>query len=118
VLQQVAHPFIVSLRYAFHNESSLFLVLDFIRGGDLYHHMELVGRFEEPAARVIAAEIVLAVGHLHARDIAFRDLKVPLLIHHTPHHIKRVMSRRGDRARRRAPPRAGHRLPRPQGAAL
>jgi serine/threonine protein kinase len=42
VLQQINHPFIVNLRYAFQSERNLYLVLDFANGGDLFFHLKKV----------------------------------------------------------------------------
>ena len=39
LLQKVEHPCVVALEYAFHTQDSLFLVMEFCRGGDLYETM-------------------------------------------------------------------------------
>eukprot|EP01052_Picozoa_sp_SAG31_P005908 SAG31_NODE_267_length_18790_cov_3.661655_7_plen_486_part_00 len=88
ILQKLDHPFIVSLRYAFANKSSLFLVLGFERGGDLYHHMQTQHRFNDDQTCFIASEIVLAIGHLHQQDIAFRDLKAENVLLDEHGHIR------------------------------
>ena len=36
ILAEVRHPFVVSLHYAFQTEGKLYLILDFLRGGDLF----------------------------------------------------------------------------------
>lgn len=36
ILADVEHPFIVRLHYAFQTEGKLYLILDFLRGGDLF----------------------------------------------------------------------------------
>ncbi len=36
ILAEVQHPFIVKLHYAFQTEGKLYLILDFLRGGDLF----------------------------------------------------------------------------------
>ena len=41
VLQQINHPFIINLRYAFQSEHNLYLVLDFACGGDLFFHLRV-----------------------------------------------------------------------------
>ena len=75
ILQRIDHPFVVALHYAFQTKEKLYLVLDFLSGGELFFHLSQVGRFEEPRARFYAAEIGLAIGHLHSLDIIYRDLK-------------------------------------------
>ncbi|CAM9169297.1 unnamed protein product [Laminaria digitata] len=77
VLKQCSHPFIVSLSPGGHFQTSrhLHLVLNYCPGGDLFSLLGRVGRLAEPQARVCAAQLALALRHLHDRHIAYRDLK-------------------------------------------
>ena len=76
VLGRVQHPFVVKLHFAFQTSTRLHFVLDYCPGGDLYYHITRVVAFTEPAMRFYAAEVVLALGHLHSMGIMYRDLKV------------------------------------------
>lgn len=49
--------------------------MDFINGGELFTHIRREGRFSENRARFYAAEIVIAIEHLHLHGIIYRDLK-------------------------------------------
>ena len=75
VLLRVRHPFVVQMAFAFSTQQNLYMVMDFINGGDLYSHMQQQTRFPEAAMRLWAAEISLAVGYLHTVGVVFRDLK-------------------------------------------
>lgn len=77
VLQSLSSPFVLNLKYAFTNEESLFLVMDICQGGDLQYHLSESkdNRFEENRARLYAAELVLALEHIHSLDYVYRDLK-------------------------------------------
>jgi len=75
ILQQIDHPFIVHLRYAFQTDTKLYLVLDFLSGGELFFHLSKEVKFDVERARFYCAELVLAIGHLHSKDIIYRDLK-------------------------------------------
>jgi serine/threonine protein kinase len=75
ILQKINHPYIVKLHYAFQTKEKLFLVLDFLSGGELFFHLGQVQKFPEFRAKIYAAEIGLAIGHLHSLDIIYRDLK-------------------------------------------
>ncbi|KAI6190555.1 Ribosomal protein S6 kinase alpha-2, protein [Aphelenchoides bicaudatus] len=75
VLVKMIHPFIVKLHYAFQTDSKFYLVMDFMRGGDLFTRMSEEGMFKEDHARFYLAELTLALGHLHAAGIVYRDLK-------------------------------------------
>ena len=75
ILGKMQHPFIVKLHHAFQTENKLYMILDFINGGELFFHLKREKRFPESRVRRYAAEIVLAVSHLHTFDIVYRDLK-------------------------------------------
>jgi protein-serine/threonine kinase len=75
VLSYINHPYIVSLHFAFQTSSYLVLVLQYCPGGNLQHLIERERRLQEPLAKLYSAEILLALGHLHERQIVFRDLK-------------------------------------------
>lgn len=74
ILQTISHPFIVSLRFAFQTRDRLFLVLDLLAGGELFHHL-VNGNFDEYRAKFYTAQIGLAIGYLHSKNIIYRDLK-------------------------------------------
>eukprot|EP01065_Artemidia_motanka_P050272 TRINITY_DN8565_c0_g1_i1.p1 TRINITY_DN8565_c0_g1~~TRINITY_DN8565_c0_g1_i1.p1 ORF type:complete len:515 (+),score=159.93 TRINITY_DN8565_c0_g1_i1:84-1547(+) len=75
VLQQVDHPFVVRLINAFQTPSKLCLVLSYLPGGDLKHHLRQGTLFPEEKARFYSAEILLALEDLHGQNIIYRDLK-------------------------------------------
>ena len=75
VLEEIEHPFIVSLRFAFQTEDKLYMVLDFFQGGELFFHLKHQGKFVEDRVRLYAAEIILALECLHNHGIVYRDLK-------------------------------------------
>jgi serum/glucocorticoid-regulated kinase 2 len=88
VLAMIDHPFIVSLRYAFQTPTKLYMVMDFFNGGELFWHLKTEGKFEEYRAKFYAAEIILALEHLHSKDIVYRDLKPENLLLDADGHIK------------------------------
>eukprot|EP00727_Mastigamoeba_balamuthi_P007367 m51a1_g3250 putative protein kinase 2 (416) ;mRNA; f:150136-152186 len=75
ILQMIEHPFIVGLHYAFQTPGKLYMILDYVNGGELFYHLKKEGRFPEPRVKFYAAEITLALAHLHELDIVYRDLK-------------------------------------------
>ncbi|BGP18340.1 Serine/threonine-protein kinase [Rhodosporidiobolus nylandii] len=75
VLAQVNNPFIVPLKFSFQNAEKLYLVLSYINGGELFHHLQREGRFSEERSRFYAAELLCALEHLHQFNVIYRDLK-------------------------------------------
>ncbi|KAG7137936.1 Serine/threonine-protein kinase SCH9 like [Verticillium longisporum] len=68
-------PFIVGLKFSFQTPSDLYLVTDYMSGGELFWHLQKEGRFDEKRAKFYIAELILAIEHLHKSDIVYRDLK-------------------------------------------
>lgn len=68
-------PFIVGLKFSFQTPADLYLVTDFMSGGELFWHLQKEGRFSEDRAKFYIAELVLALEYLHDNDIVYRDLK-------------------------------------------
>lgn len=86
VLAQITNPFIVPLKFCFQNPDKLYLVLSFINGGELFHHLQREGRFSEERSRLYTAELLSALECLHSMDVIYRDLKPEnILLDYTGH---------------------------------
>lgn len=72
ILEAVRHPFIVKLYYAFQTKKKLYLVLEYVGGGELFTHMLKERMLSEDATRFFAAELILALEHLHSLGIIYR----------------------------------------------
>jgi len=75
ILEALKHPFCMTLRFAFQTETKLYFVLDYFTGGELFFHLKKKRRFRENEARIMVAEVGMALGHLHSLDVIYRDLK-------------------------------------------
>lgn len=75
ILQTLNCPFLVHLVYAFQTPDKLYMVLDYMGGGELFFWLKKDKRFSEVRSRLYAAELVLALEALHNADIIYRDLK-------------------------------------------
>ncbi|XP_069749742.1 ribosomal protein S6 kinase alpha-6 isoform X3 [Narcine bancroftii] len=88
ILVEVNHPFIVKLHYAFQTEGKLYLILDFLRGGDVFTRLSKEVMFTEEDVKFYLAELALALDHLHSLGIVYRDLKPENILLDEGGHIK------------------------------
>lgn len=71
----VGHSFIVKLHYAFQTPGKLYLILDFLRGGDLFTRLSKEVMFTEEDVKFYLAELALAMDHLHSLGIIYRSVE-------------------------------------------
>jgi serine/threonine protein kinase len=62
----------VSLVYAFQTPEKLYMVMEFVNGGELFFHLKNDKRFPEKRVKYYAAELFLALEHLHNQNVVFR----------------------------------------------
>jgi serine/threonine protein kinase len=75
ILAEINHPFVVCMGAAFQDTTSLYMLLEYVIGGELFSHLRKAGRFSNDTTRFFGAQIVLALEYLHSLDIVYRDLK-------------------------------------------
>ena len=114
MLQKVKHAFLVTLWGTFQDSKNLYMVMDFVEGGELfsllrksqvseldyfkYYHQSYTliqylysrqaKRFPNPVAKFYAAEVTLALDYLHGQGIIYRDLKPENLLLDRHGHLK------------------------------
>uniref|UniRef100_A0A182JDZ3 Serine/threonine-protein kinase greatwall n=1 Tax=Anopheles atroparvus TaxID=41427 RepID=A0A182JDZ3_ANOAO len=81
-------PFCVTLFYSLQTLSSVYLVMEYMVGGDLKSLLTMYGFFDEPTARFYAAEICLALQYLHGHGIVHRDIKPDNMLVAASGHVK------------------------------
>ncbi|CAD8125199.1 unnamed protein product [Paramecium sonneborni] len=79
-LTELRHPFIVNAYSAFQDMQNLYLVLDYLSGGDLRYHLGKQRKFSEQQTKFFVACIILALEYLHNCKIIHRDIKPENLI--------------------------------------
>ncbi|KAJ3061438.1 camp-dependent protein kinase catalytic subunit, partial [Rhizoclosmatium hyalinum] len=67
-------PFLVHLYGSFMDNEHLYLVLEYIQGGELFTYLRNMDKLDNEAAKFYAAEVVLAFEYLHSADVVYRDL--------------------------------------------
>ncbi|XP_059279154.1 probable serine/threonine protein kinase IRE4 [Lycium ferocissimum] len=88
ILITVRNPFVVRFFYSFTSRDYLYLVMEYLNGGDLFSLLKKVGCLEEDVARTYVAELVLALEYLHSLGIVHRDLKPDNILIAQDGHIK------------------------------
>ncbi|XP_050481977.1 ribosomal protein S6 kinase beta-1-like [Bombus huntii] len=88
ILEAVKHPFIVNLMYAFQTGGKLYLILEYLCGGELFTYLDREGIFLEDTACFYLSEIILALQHLHNQGIIYRDLKPENILLDGEGHVK------------------------------
>ncbi|XP_053669866.1 serine/threonine-protein kinase greatwall [Anopheles nili] len=81
-------PFCVNLYYSLQTLSSVYLVMEYMVGGDLKSLLTMFGFFDEVTARFYAAEICLALQYLHGHGIVHRDIKPDNMLVAASGHVK------------------------------
>lgn len=88
ILISVRNPFVVRFFYSFTCRENLYLVMEYLNGGDLFSLLRNLGCLDEDMARVYIAELVLALEYLHSLNVIHRDLKPDNLLIGQDGHIK------------------------------
>ncbi|ODV90376.1 hypothetical protein CANCADRAFT_12401, partial [Tortispora caseinolytica NRRL Y-17796] len=88
LMSQAESPFVAKLYATFQNRDYLFLVMEYLPGGDCAALLKVLGFLSEEWARVYIAEVILAVEALHDRGIIHHDLKPDNLLIDADGHLK------------------------------
>ncbi|CCH46926.1 cAMP-dependent protein kinase type 2 [Wickerhamomyces ciferrii] len=88
MLAIVEHPFIIRMWGTFQDSRQVFMIMDYIEGGELFTLLRKSQRFPNPVAKFYAAEVCLALEYLHSHGIIYRDLKPENILLDKNGHIK------------------------------
>jgi serine/threonine protein kinase len=65
----------INLVTTFNDEKFIYMVLDYVIGGEFFTYLRNAGTFESNSAAFYAAQVILIFESLHCKDIIYRDLK-------------------------------------------
>ena len=88
ILMEIEHPFIVEMITSFQDQKYVYMVLEYISGGELFSRLRKDGRFSNDVSLFYASQIILSINHLHSKNIVYRDLKPENLLIDKQGHIK------------------------------
>ena len=80
ILSKLHNKFIVNMYYAFQDKENLYLVMDYLKGGDLRFHLTRHMRFSEEQSRFFICNILTALEYIHSKNIIHRDIKPENLV--------------------------------------
>ena len=80
ILAQLQNVHIVNMQYAFQDRENLYLVMDYLSGGDLRYHICKYRRFNEETTRFFVACLVAGLEYIHEKNIIHRDIKPENLV--------------------------------------
>ena len=80
ILSKLHNPFIVNMYYAFQDNDNLYLVMDYLKGGDLRFHLTRHIHFSEEQSRFFICNVLAALEYIHSQDIIHRDIKPENLV--------------------------------------
>ena len=88
MMWQGESDFVAKLYWTFSSKDYLYLVMEYLNGGDCASLIKVLGTLPEDWAKKYLAEVVLGVEHLHSRSIVHRDLKPDNLLIDAKGHLK------------------------------
>ncbi len=95
ILEASDHPFIVYLTCTFQDPRHLYMVLEYVVGGEFFTHLRNAGRLDANSAKFYSAQVAVIFQYLHESDFIYRDLK--------PENCASLILPRARRARISAP---------------
>lgn len=88
ILEELKHPFLVKLHYAFQTEAKLYLVLELFKYGDLLYYLNKFGHFKENDAKFFFAQVVLLFEYFHSKNVLYRNLSPESILLDSEGYIK------------------------------
>lgn len=88
ILKMLDHPYIIKLKGKFKDSKYVYLLLEYICGGELFRLLRSEWRFINDVALFYITEIACALEYIHSLDIAYRDLKPENLLIDRDGHLK------------------------------
>lgn len=88
IMSRLRCPFVQELKGVFQDENSLYLVLEFIPGGELFSYLRRSRVLDLPVYQFVAVEVACALHHMHKMTIVYRDIKPENILFNKFGHIR------------------------------
>ena len=74
VMSRVRCSFIPELVAFFHDDNNIYMLMDYVEGGELFSHLRRQGKFSLVEYQFFAVELACTIHYLHELNVAYRDL--------------------------------------------
>ncbi|KAJ2681636.1 cAMP-dependent protein kinase catalytic subunit, partial [Coemansia spiralis] len=88
ILAECDCPFIVNMLGTCQDRANLYMLMEYVVGGELFTYLRRYHRFPAPVAKFYAAEVLLALEYMHDRNIIWRDTKPENILLDSRGHVK------------------------------
>ncbi|KAJ2513342.1 cAMP-dependent protein kinase catalytic subunit [Coemansia sp. RSA 1939] len=88
ILAECSCPFIVYMLGTCQDHANLYFFMEYVVGGELFTYLRRYHQFPSPVAKFYAAEVLLALEYMHARNIIWRDTKPENILLDSTGHVK------------------------------
>merc|ERR1719226_60028 len=88
ILASLKHPFIVNMYGSFHDSRYIFMLLEYIVGGEFFTHLRKAGRFDNDLSCFFGAQIAAIFEYCHFKNIVYRDLKPENILINVDGYVK------------------------------
>ena len=88
ILNSIKHPFIIEMKGFTQNARNIYIVMEYIAGGELFSLLREEGQFGKAETSFYASNVILALEYLHSCNVIYRDLKPENLLIGTDGYLR------------------------------
>lgn len=88
ILEHTHHPMLVNMLGTFQDGTYVYMILEYVQGGEMFTYLRKYQRFSNQVAKFYAAEVLLALEYLHSKNVIYRDLKPENILLDSRGHVK------------------------------
>ena len=88
ILNLIDHPFLVKMTGICQNERYLYIILEYVQGGELFTYLRTVQSLKNEDAVFFAGQVILMFEYLHSKNVVYRDLKPENLLIDSTGYLK------------------------------
>ena len=87
ILSRIKSDFVVDFHGLFQDDNNIYMVMEYVQGGELFSHLRRKGKFTEEEAKFFICELISSVEYLHKLLIAHRDIRPENLLIKSDGHV-------------------------------